>query len=228
MSWGYLHFSSTWISVDHLLKPRDIFFVSHFSLDNKLYILTWIRAFLWNLNTNFICSVNTAFSALRDLIPTEPVDRKLSKIETLRSDKMIKMSSYSKKSFSINAALYNFCYVQDNLYNSGWPPPTSTILLHRFSELHEYNIKISLSSYLIWALTSLRIISLSIYFDSSWLLHTARRRTGRRHHTMPSTALLTSRLLPEKKQDSIFTIAKVPLEQLYKRPMWCLSQYCSF
>ncbi|XP_048878375.1 transcription factor 15-like isoform X1 [Brienomyrus brachyistius] len=29
-------------------------------------------------------SVNTAFSALRTLIPTEPVDRKLSKIETLR------------------------------------------------------------------------------------------------------------------------------------------------
>lgn len=31
-----------------------------------------------------LCSVNTAFSALRTLIPTEPVDRKLSKIETLR------------------------------------------------------------------------------------------------------------------------------------------------
>ncbi|XP_053988163.1 transcription factor 15-like isoform X2 [Hylaeus anthracinus] len=29
-------------------------------------------------------SVNTAFSTLRTLIPTEPVDRKLSKIETLR------------------------------------------------------------------------------------------------------------------------------------------------
>ncbi|XP_048341941.1 transcription factor 15-like [Sphaerodactylus townsendi] len=29
-------------------------------------------------------SVNTAFSALRTLIPTEPIDRKLSKIETLR------------------------------------------------------------------------------------------------------------------------------------------------
>ncbi|KAM4611031.1 transcription factor 15 [Polymixia lowei] len=29
-------------------------------------------------------SVNTAFTALRTLIPTEPVDRKLSKIETLR------------------------------------------------------------------------------------------------------------------------------------------------
>uniref|UniRef100_A0A8C9VDU1 BHLH domain-containing protein n=1 Tax=Scleropages formosus TaxID=113540 RepID=A0A8C9VDU1_SCLFO len=29
-------------------------------------------------------SVNAAFSALRTLIPTEPVDRKLSKIETLR------------------------------------------------------------------------------------------------------------------------------------------------
>ena len=29
-------------------------------------------------------SVNTAFSQLRDLIPTEPLDRKLSKIETLR------------------------------------------------------------------------------------------------------------------------------------------------
>lgn len=29
-------------------------------------------------------SVNTAFSALRGLIPTEPADRKLSKIETLR------------------------------------------------------------------------------------------------------------------------------------------------
>nr|XP_056717509.1 transcription factor 15-like [Euleptes europaea] len=29
-------------------------------------------------------SVNTAFSALRTLIPTEPADRKLSKIETLR------------------------------------------------------------------------------------------------------------------------------------------------
>ncbi|XP_054640902.1 transcription factor 15-like [Dunckerocampus dactyliophorus] len=29
-------------------------------------------------------NVNTAFSALRTLIPTEPVDRKLSKIETLR------------------------------------------------------------------------------------------------------------------------------------------------
>ncbi|XP_051788377.1 transcription factor 15 [Erpetoichthys calabaricus] len=29
-------------------------------------------------------SVNSAFSALRTLIPTEPVDRKLSKIETLR------------------------------------------------------------------------------------------------------------------------------------------------
>ena len=29
-------------------------------------------------------SVNSAFSSLRDLIPTEPLDRKLSKIETLR------------------------------------------------------------------------------------------------------------------------------------------------
>ncbi|KAL6443811.1 hypothetical protein ACFW04_001700 [Cataglyphis niger] len=29
-------------------------------------------------------SVNTAFSVLRTLIPTEPADRKLSKIETLR------------------------------------------------------------------------------------------------------------------------------------------------
>ncbi|XP_069507048.1 transcription factor 15 [Ambystoma mexicanum] len=29
-------------------------------------------------------SVNTAFTSLRNLIPTEPVDRKLSKIETLR------------------------------------------------------------------------------------------------------------------------------------------------
>lgn len=29
-------------------------------------------------------SVNTAFTALRTLIPTEPADRKLSKIETLR------------------------------------------------------------------------------------------------------------------------------------------------
>ncbi|NXI31288.1 TCF15 factor, partial [Sterrhoptilus dennistouni] len=31
-----------------------------------------------------VLSVNTAFTALRTLIPTEPVDRKLSKIETLR------------------------------------------------------------------------------------------------------------------------------------------------
>jgi len=31
-----------------------------------------------------LCSVNTAFSTLRMLIPTEPADRKLSKIETLR------------------------------------------------------------------------------------------------------------------------------------------------
>ncbi|XP_015116712.1 basic helix-loop-helix transcription factor scleraxis, partial [Diachasma alloeum] len=31
-----------------------------------------------------MCSVNTAFSTLRMLIPTEPADRKLSKIETLR------------------------------------------------------------------------------------------------------------------------------------------------
>lgn len=31
-----------------------------------------------------LCSVNTAFSTLRTLIPTEPADRKLSKIETLR------------------------------------------------------------------------------------------------------------------------------------------------
>lgn len=30
------------------------------------------------------CSVNSAFTALRTLIPTEPRDRKLSKIETLR------------------------------------------------------------------------------------------------------------------------------------------------
>ena len=29
-------------------------------------------------------SVNSAFSSLRELIPTEPLDRKLSKIETLR------------------------------------------------------------------------------------------------------------------------------------------------
>lgn len=29
-------------------------------------------------------SVNSAFSKLRHLIPTEPIDRKLSKIETLR------------------------------------------------------------------------------------------------------------------------------------------------
>ncbi|CAG7720855.1 unnamed protein product, partial [Allacma fusca] len=29
-------------------------------------------------------SVNTAFTTLRTLIPTEPADRKLSKIETLR------------------------------------------------------------------------------------------------------------------------------------------------
>ena len=67
------------------------------------------------------------------------------------------------KSFSINAALYNFCYVQDNLYNSGWPPPTSTILLHRFSELHEYNIKISMSSYLTLPWISLRIILVCQY-----------------------------------------------------------------
>ncbi|XP_078034203.1 basic helix-loop-helix transcription factor scleraxis isoform X1 [Augochlora pura] len=33
---------------------------------------------------SILCSVNTAFSALRTLIPTEPADRKLSKIETLR------------------------------------------------------------------------------------------------------------------------------------------------
>lgn len=35
----------------------------------------------------FICnnySVNSAFNKLRHLIPTEPIDRKLSKIETLR------------------------------------------------------------------------------------------------------------------------------------------------
>ncbi|XP_006032522.1 basic helix-loop-helix transcription factor scleraxis [Alligator sinensis] len=32
-------------------------------------------------------SVNTAFTALRTLIPTEPADRKLSKIETLRLSK---------------------------------------------------------------------------------------------------------------------------------------------
>ncbi|XP_024884488.1 basic helix-loop-helix transcription factor scleraxis-like [Temnothorax curvispinosus] len=31
-----------------------------------------------------LCSVNTAFGVLRTLIPTEPADRKLSKIETLR------------------------------------------------------------------------------------------------------------------------------------------------
>lgn len=31
-----------------------------------------------------ICSVNSAFISLRDLIPTEPKTRKLSKIETLR------------------------------------------------------------------------------------------------------------------------------------------------
>lgn len=31
-----------------------------------------------------LCSVNTAFTTLRTLIPTEPADRKLSKIETLR------------------------------------------------------------------------------------------------------------------------------------------------
>ena len=154
MSWGYLHFSPTWISFDHLLKPRNIFFpsvynvarFSFFSGQKIIYILTLIRALLWNLDTNFICSVNTAFSALRDLIPTEPVDRKLSKIETLRSDKMIEISSYYYKSLWINAALFNFYYVQNNLYNSGWPPPTSTILLHRFSELHEYDIKISMTS----------------------------------------------------------------------------------
>ncbi|KAG7209707.1 hypothetical protein KM043_011344 [Ampulex compressa] len=35
-------------------------------------------------NQSSLCSVNTAFSALRTLIPTEPADRKLSKIETLR------------------------------------------------------------------------------------------------------------------------------------------------
>ena len=29
-------------------------------------------------------NVNTAYNTLRDLIPTEPLDRKLSKIETLR------------------------------------------------------------------------------------------------------------------------------------------------
>lgn len=32
----------------------------------------------------FLYSVNTAFTILRTLIPTEPKDRKLSKIETLR------------------------------------------------------------------------------------------------------------------------------------------------
>lgn len=32
----------------------------------------------------YCCSVNSAFSTLRTLIPTEPKDRKLSKIETLR------------------------------------------------------------------------------------------------------------------------------------------------
>ncbi|XP_066153675.1 basic helix-loop-helix transcription factor scleraxis-like isoform X1 [Euwallacea fornicatus] len=35
-------------------------------------------------HSNYCFSVNTAFSTLRTLIPTEPKDRKLSKIETLR------------------------------------------------------------------------------------------------------------------------------------------------
>ncbi|XP_043279523.1 basic helix-loop-helix transcription factor scleraxis-like [Venturia canescens] len=37
-----------------------------------------------NLRKLSLCSVNTAYTTLRTLIPTEPVDRKLSKIETLR------------------------------------------------------------------------------------------------------------------------------------------------
>lgn len=45
-----------------------------------------IRIIFWLLLTAVVYyfSVNTAFATLRTLIPTEPEDRKLSKIETLR------------------------------------------------------------------------------------------------------------------------------------------------
>lgn len=43
----------------------------------------WRSTFDLN-KSNYCFSVNTAFSTLRTLIPTEPKDRKLSKIETLR------------------------------------------------------------------------------------------------------------------------------------------------
>jgi len=54
---------------------------------------------LWILSGFFTSSVNSAFTTLRTLIPTEPVDRKLSKIETLRlaSSYILHLSSHILK-----------------------------------------------------------------------------------------------------------------------------------
>lgn len=44
----------------------------------------FLKQILINFLQRFHCSVNSAFLTLRQLIPTEPKTRKLSKIETLR------------------------------------------------------------------------------------------------------------------------------------------------
>ncbi|KAL2083909.1 hypothetical protein ACEWY4_019427 [Coilia grayii] len=69
-------------------------------------------------------SVNTAFSALRTLIPTEPADRKLSKIETLRL-----ASSYI--SHLGNVLLLGDTCPDGQPCNRPPPPPTPTTALHR-------------------------------------------------------------------------------------------------
>lgn len=57
-----------------------LFFYFHLEIFNKLIF----RDKTQETKKSSIFSVNMAFSALRMLIPTEPADRKLSKIETLR------------------------------------------------------------------------------------------------------------------------------------------------
>lgn len=57
---------------------------TNFSKHKIARILNHFVEFLLCKRSKYCFSVNTAFSTLRTLIPTEPKDRKLSKIETLR------------------------------------------------------------------------------------------------------------------------------------------------
>lgn len=56
----------------------DYYFCTLYKIFQKFSVLNK------NMFVCFFSSVNSAFSTLRNLIPTEPKNRKLSKIETLR------------------------------------------------------------------------------------------------------------------------------------------------